>query len=329
MPPMQYWEVIAGKLSAAGWSWGYCSAVTEMGGAGSLTPIAEMGAATSFILTSCKAPSWSWKRRCCDRPTASNNTANGFNVLVSNQTGYHNSGSGVSALFANTTGHDNTAEGYRALLNNSTGFFNIAIGSNAGANLTTGTNNIDIDHPGATDDTKTIRIGTPGKQIAAFVAGIRRTTTANGNAVPVVIDLAGQLGTVSSSQRFKSDIQQMHITSEALLKLKPVTFHYNSDTQNTPQFGLIAEEVAKVNPNLVVRNENGEIYTVRYEAVNAMLLNEFLKEHRKVEEQQSTIDQLKAAVAKQQEAFRSKIAQQQKQIEALTTTVQKSASGSS
>ena len=115
----------------------------------------------------------------------------------------------------------------------------------------------------------------------------------------------------------------MDNSSEAILGLKPVTFHYKTDKQNTPQFGLIAEEVAKVNPDLVVRDDSGEIYTVRYEAVNAMLLNEFLKEHRKVAEQESTIAELKVSVAKQQDAFESKIAQQQKQIEALTAIVQK------
>ena len=123
---------------------------------------------------------------------------------------------------------------------------------------------------------------------------------------------AGQLGTVSSSRRFKGEIKPIGNSSEAILRLKPVTFHYKADKQNTPQFGLIAEEVAKVNPDLVVRDENGEIYTVRYEAVNAMLLNEFLKEHRNVAEQQRIIAELKTTVV-----------EQQKQIEALTATVQK------
>ncbi len=137
---------------------------------------------------------------------------------------------------------------------------------------------------------------------------------------------AGQLGTISSSRRFKEDIEPMEKSSEAILGLKPVTFHYKSDTQNTPQFGLIAEEVAKVNPDLVVRDDNGQIYTIRYEAVNAMLLNEFLKEHRNVAEQQSTIAELKTTVAQQQKqiaAQQSTAAQQQRQIEALTATVQK------
>jgi predicted ribosome quality control (RQC) complex YloA/Tae2 family protein len=132
----------------------------------------------------------------------------------------------------------------------------------------------------------------------------------------VYIDTAGQLGTAISSRRFKTDIKAMDKASEAILALKPVTFHYKSHTTGTPQFGLIAEEVAEVNPDLVVRDTSGEPYTVRYDAVNAMLLNEFLKEHRKVEEQKATIGQLK-------QDFQSKLAKQQRQIEALTTGLQK------
>jgi uncharacterized coiled-coil protein SlyX len=140
--------------------------------------------------------------------------------------------------------------------------------------------------------------------------------------VPVVIDSTGQLGTVSSSRRFKKEIEPMDQTSEAILALKPVTFHYKSDNTNTPQFGLIAEEVAKVNPNLVVGDKNGEIYTVRYDAVNAMLLNEFLKAHRKIEEQQATIAQLNSTVAKQE----MNSAEQQKEIQALTASLKEQAS---
>lgn len=157
-----------------------------------------------------------------------------------------------------------------------------------------------------------MRIGAAGKSLAHYIAGIRGTTTVNANAVPVVIDSAGQLGTVSSSRRFKDEIKPMDNSSNAILGLKPVTFHYKTDKQNTPQFGLIAEEVAKVNPDLVVRDEKGEIYTVRYDAVNAMLLNEFLKGHRKVEEQEGRLQKQEAVIA-----------QQQKQIEALSATVQK------
>src|SRR5204862_3571943 len=164
---------------------------------------------------------------------------------------------------------------------------------------------IDIGNSGVAGESNTMRIGRAANQTRAFIAGIRGVTTANANAVPVVIDSAGQLGTVSSSRRFKNEIKPMDQTSEAILGLEPVTFHYKSDSTGTAQFGLIAEEVAKVNPDLVVRDENGEIYSVRYEAVNAMLLNEFLKEHRKNEEQEATI------------------ARQQKQIEALTAGLQK------
>jgi len=249
--------------------------------------------------------------------TGNNNTANGVGALSSNTAGNSNTATGVSALLKNTTGIDNTAEGAGALGNN-TGSFNVALGFNAGASLTTGSNNIDIGHGGVAGESNTMRIGT-GKQTATFITGIRGTATANANAVPVVIDSAGQLGTVSSSRRFKDEIKPMDNSSEAILRLKPVTFHYKSDTRNTPQFGLIAEEVAKVNPDLVVRDENGEIYTVRYEAVNAMLLNEFLKEHRRATEQQAKVAKQESTITE----LKTTVAQQQKQIEALTAGLQK------
>ena len=236
--------------------------------------------------------------------TGFNNTANGGNALFGNTTGSNNTANGIGALRNSTTGKGNTANGGNALFNN-TGSFNMALGYNAGGNLTTGSNNIDIGNPGVAGESNTTRIGTVGKSIATFIAGIRETTTANANAVPVVIDSAGQLGTVGSSRRFKDEIKPMDNSSEAILGLKPVTFHYKSDSKETSQFGLIAEDVAKVNPELVVRDDAGEIYTVRYEAVNAMLLNEFLKEHGQVQQLKTTV------------------AQQQKQIEALTATVRK------
>jgi hypothetical protein len=134
---------------------------------------------------------------------------------------------------------------------------------------------------------------------SCFIGHSRNVTTAENNAIPVFIDSANQLGTVSSSRRFKKEIQPMDKASEAILSLKPVTFHYKSDSTNRPEFGLVAEDVAEVNPDLVVRDENGDIYTVRYEAVNAMLLNEFLKAHRKIEEQQKQIDRLTAQFKEQ------------------------------
>jgi len=197
-----------------------------------------------------------------------------------------------------------------ALSGVTTGGFNTAIGGNAGANLTTGQFNIVIgDTAGlfVTTASNTICIGGSGINAdnTCQIAHVRDVTTQNNDAIPVVVDSAGQLGTLSSSGRFKKDVKPMDKASEALLALKPVTFHYKTDKTNRPEFGLIAEEVAKINPDLVVRDESGGIYTVRYDAVNAMLLNEFLKEHRKVEEleanavrQQTEIDALTAGLQK-------------------------------
>jgi uncharacterized coiled-coil protein SlyX len=145
------------------------------------------------------------------------------------------------------------------------------------------------------------------------IAQIREVTTQNNNAIPVVIDSAGQLGTMSSSRRYKTDIKPMDKASETILALKPVSFRYKIHKDATPQFGLIAEEVADVNPDLVVHDENGEIYSVRYDAVNAMLLNEFLKEHKKVEQQQGSIADLKSTVASQQKEMQVLTAQLKEQ----------------
>ncbi|MFN2509717.1 MAG: tail fiber domain-containing protein, partial [Chthoniobacterales bacterium] len=238
--------------------------------------------------------------------TGSQNTADGYQALLSNTTGFSNTAHGQGALISNTTGESNTAEGARALFFNTTGRSNIALGVAAGANLTTGDGNIDIGHPGFAGEAYTIRIGTPGVQGTAFIAGIRDKTVANG--ISVVINPNGKLGTTVSSARFKDEIRPMADASEALLALQPVTFRYKEelDSERIPQFGLIAEEVEKVNPDLVARGADGKVSTVRYEAVNAMLLNEFLKQHQKVEEQacemqeeKTTIDDLKGTVATQ------------------------------
>jgi len=225
------------------------------------------------------------------------NTANGYAALNGNNTGFGNTANGFYALANNTTGNSNTANGIHALYTNTTGSNNTAVGADAGSGVTTANN--------------VICIGAGGANVtnSCFIGNIREVTTANPNAISVLIDSAGQLGTASSSKRFKKEIKPMDDASESILALKPVTFHYRGDATNTPQFGLIAEEVAAVNPNLVVRDKNGEIYTVRYDQVNAMLLNEFLKEHRKVE--QLTKD------------FESKLGEQQKQIEALSAGLQK------
>jgi len=236
------------------------------------------------------------------------NTAIGSWALLSDTSGACNAAVGNNAMRSNSTGTDNTAVGIQALRDNTTGSKNTALGYLAGINLTTGSNNIDIGNAGAAGESFTIRIGSPA-QTRTFIAGIREVTTASTNAIPVLIDSYGQLGTASSSARFKKDIQPMDQTSESILALKPVTFHYKHANTDMLQFGLVAEDVAKVNPDLVVRDKNGEIYSVRYDAVNAMLLNEFLKEHRKVEEQQATIGDLRSTIAQQQKAMQALAAQ--------------------
>jgi uncharacterized coiled-coil protein SlyX len=245
----------------------------------------------------------------CD---TSNNTFLGDDALLNNTTGNWNTAIGDNALLSNTTGNSNIAIGYRALESNTTGGGNIALGVTAGINLTTGDSNIDIGNPGIAGEFKTIRIGTTGTHTKTFITGISGAIVPGG--VGVIVGSNGKLGTVVSSERFKEAIKPMEKTSEAILALNPVTFRYKNDLdpEGIAQFGLVAEEVEKVNPDLVARDDEGKPYTVRYEAVNAMLLNEFLKEHRKNEEQGATINELKCTVT-----------QQQKQIEALTAGLQK------
>jgi hypothetical protein len=223
------------------------------------------------------------------------NTATGLSALQNNQGGSTNIAIGFQALINNFNGNQNMAIGVNALSGNVDGNQNIAVGASAGSNLTNSSFNIDIGNAGVAGESATIRIGNPS-QTRTFIAGIRAVATDNVNAVPVVIDSAGQLGTASSSARFKKDVQPMNQSSDAILKLQPVRFHYKDDKTDTAQFGLIAEEVEKVNPDLVVRDGDGKLYSVRYEAVNAMLLNEFLKEHKKVEELEARLKALDAKV---------------------------------
>ncbi len=238
--------------------------------------------------------------------TGDSNTGMGFGALTDNTIGAFNTAIGSGALLANTTANSNIAVGDSALLNNTTGSNNTAIGAGAGENLTIGDSNIDIANPGVAGESATIRIGS-GNQTSTFSAGINGTVVTG---TGVVVNASGQLGVATSSARFKYEIKPMDKTSEALFALKPVSFRYKKeiDPEGTWQFGLVAEEVQNVNPALVVRDTEGKPYTVRYDAVNAMLLNEFLKEHHKVEELKQD--------------FESKMAEQQKQIEALTTGLQ-------
>ena len=222
------------------------------------------------------------------------NTGVGAGTLFFNNA-HQNTATGAGALLNNVTGHSNTANGALALFNNTSGDSNIALGNSAGLLRTTGNFNIDIGNPGLAGESSTIRIGN-NLQTRTFITGIRGVTTGNANAIPVLIDSLGQLGTVSSSRRFKKEIKPMEKASEAILALEPVTFQYKNDKTNTPQYGLIAEQVADIDPDLVVRDDNGETYTVRYDAVNAMLLNEFLKERRKNAEQQAIITRLEKRI---------------------------------
>jgi Chaperone of endosialidase len=233
--------------------------------------------------------------------TGNGNTAVGSFGLETNASGSNNAAFGANALFHNTDGSANTAVGDHALFNATTGQLNTVLGQNAGSGVTTASHVICI---GA-------EIAGANVDNSCFVGQIYQRQVGNDN-LPVQIDSFGKLGTTVSSKRFKHDVSSMNELSEIILALRPVTFHYKSDPTNTPQFGLIAEEVAELNPALVVRDNAGHPYSVRYDQVNAMLLNEFLKEHR-------TVQDLKSAAAKQE----AKIARQQKQIDALTAGLQK------
>jgi len=221
--------------------------------------------------------------------TAGVNTGIGSNALEHNTTGNGNTATGYAACDRNSTGSENTANGHLALYLNASGSNNLALGANAGMHVTTADNVICIGANVVGDDVSN----------STWIGNVYGVTTQNGTTAPVVVSADGQLGTVASSERFKKDIATMDKTSEAILSLRPVTFHYKTDTTGAPQFGLIAEEVAKVNPALVLPDKEGKPYTVRYDAVNAMLLNEFLKEHKKTEKLEATVAGLIATVKEQ------------------------------
>jgi hypothetical protein len=277
-----------------------------------------------------------------ENTTGNYNAANGSGALKGNTTGGGNTASGYQALYRNADGSCNTATGYQALSSDITfpgafntatgcqalylfnsGYNNTAVGSGALYQIRSGNNNVAL---GANtgynimfaNNVTCLGAGLPGENVdnTTWIANVYGAVTTSGTTVPVIVSDSGQLGTIASSERFKKDIATMDKASEALLSFRPVTFHYKTDTKSTPQFGLIAEEVAKVNPALVLPDKEGKPFTVRYDAVNAMLLNEFLKEHRRVEN-------LESALVQQQISFESKFAGQQKQIEALTAGLQK------
>jgi hypothetical protein len=233
------------------------------------------------------------------------NTASGALAMQFNTTGSSNTGLGYGALDLNSNGGNNTAVGYNALSNNTTGGNNIAVGSTAAANVGSGgSNNIDIGSPGTSSDTGAIRIGNPGNQVAFFAAGVRGVTTGSNNAVPVLIDSNGQLGTVSSSERFKEDIRDMGNISDGLMQLRPVVFRYKqpfADGSKPIQFGLIAEEVFKIYPELVARSSDGEIETVKYQVLDSLLLNEVQRQQKQIEDQRDQIRTLQERLEKLEE----------------------------
>jgi len=249
--------------------------------------------------------------------TGSRNNAFGYQALYNNTTGSFNQAMGVGALLNNDTGIQNIAIGDGSLLNNVSGNDNTVVGHVAGGNIVGGTGNIyiGIGVAGPADEAGVIRIGDPNFPLAydCFIAGIYNRAFGPAD-MAVRIGNDGKLGTVVSSRRFKHDIKPMDTASEAILALKPVTFHYNSDAQNAPAFGLIAEDVAEVSADLVIRDKEGKPLSVRYEDVNVMLLNEFLKEHRKNEEQEKTIAELKSGMT----ALAATVKEQASQIQKVS-----------
>ena len=255
------------------------------------------------------------------------NTATGYQALQSNTNGTSNTADGVDALQDTTTGGGNTATGYQALLHNDSGDYNTAIGLFALGSVTTGSNNTGLGRSAGTSVTTADHVICIGDNVSGanvsnscYIGSIFGQTSSGGAAV--FVNNSGKLGTTTSSRRFKEEIKRMDTASEALFALQPVTFRYKKeiDPQSIPQFGLVAEEVEKVNPDLVVRDKEGKPHSVRYDQVNAMLLNEFLKEHRKNEEQEATIAQLKSGI----QVLTATVNEQAAQIQKVTAQLEAS-----
>jgi hypothetical protein len=230
------------------------------------------------------------------RNTADDNSALGYAALLDNTTGDRNSALGSQALF-HSGGTGNDAVGYQALYGNTTGNYNVAIGYQAGYYQTTGSQNIYIGNLGLAGENGTIRVGTAGQQIGAFVAGIE-TTKLTGSAVYVTA--SGQLGVLASSERYKTAIEPMGAKTEKLQRLRPVSFHLKTDPIGVVQYGLIAEEVAKVYPELVIRDENGRIDGVRYDELAPMLLNEVQKQAAEIRDLKQLVGEMRAGLLKLQ-----------------------------
>jgi trimeric autotransporter adhesin len=235
--------------------------------------------------------------------TGWSNTANGIAALFSNTTSYYNTASGGNALYYNTTGYDNTASGYNALVNETTGSYNIGLGAGAGGNVVAGSNNIDIGGAGSSDESNTIRIGHNNTQSATYIAGISGTGVTGST---VEVTSSGQLGIALSSARYKRGIRDMGGASAGLMRLRPVTFRYKNDSSGTLQYGLVAEEVERVYPELVTRGPEGKVQSVRYLEFTALLLNELQKQAKGTRE-----------LAQRLEMKDRQLAAQQREIDAL------------
>src|SRR5271168_3229116 len=252
--------------------------------------------------------------------TGADNAANGFQALYANTTGVNNTAFGSLALYSNTTGKGNAGQGSNALYSNTTGIRNLGIGNNAlyynngsyniglgfdaGHYVTNGSNNIEIGNQGTAADNNTIQIGVQGTQTSTAIAGIFGTTVSGG--MPVYVSSTGQLGVVTSSERFKTDIAPMPELSDRLQQLRPVTFTYKTDPKSVQQYGLIAEEVDKVYPELVIRDDKGKIQGVRYEELAPMLLNEIQKQNAEItqlKEQQKAFADLQRQLVELQAAI--------------------------
>jgi hypothetical protein len=238
--------------------------------------------------------------------TAANNTATGYNALATNTTGGYDTAAGANALLKNTTGQGNIAVGANAMYGNTSGSNNIAVGYGAGSNLTTGSNNLDIGNPGVAAESNTIRIGIQGRQHATYIAGIFPALV-TGDAV--VVSNTGRLGVVKSSARYKRDIHNMDAVSNNLLKLRPVTFRYKDDSTGTRQYGLIAEEVARLYPELVTVGADGQVETVHYHEFIPMLLNELQKQAGVLEKQNTQLQDQTMINRRQAEQIRKLTAQ--------------------
>jgi hypothetical protein len=244
--------------------------------------------------------------------TGANNTAFGVGALYSNTTGNGNEAQGVNALYSNTTGLRNLGVGSNALYDNVSGSYNVALGFNAGYYQTTGNDNIYIANPGDADESQTLRLGAQGTGgvqgsgiLSAYIAGVA-TSQVTGSAVYVTP--SGQLGVLASSERFKTDVETMGAASEKLAQLRPVTFKLRTDSQGTQQYGLIAEEVAKVYPELVIHGADGRIDGVRYEELAPMLLNVVQQQQAQLIAQAKVIRDVEAQVAQLNEFKQSMMA---------------------